>query len=308
MNFFQPTTWDEALQARAQTPGLLPIAGGTDLMVEFNFDHRRPAPLMDMTRLEDAGRWWREGERIRLGAAVPYTRVLSELGRDLPGLAIASRTVGSPQIRNRGTVGGNLGAASPAGDSAPTLIATRAEVEIRGVDGTRHVPVADFFTGVKRNCVASDELIVAIWVPTDTGPQQYSKIGTRNAMVISVASVALTLHPRAGRVGIGMGSVGPTPLQAVAAEEFLAGTLDEGGYWHSRAELPESLVAEFGRQVAGCTAPIDDVRSTAGYRRSAVGVMARRTLSWAWSEYRHGDRRPTGCRAGRDGEGMTTCE
>lgn len=285
MDFLQPTTWSEAIQARAETPGLLPIAGGTDLMVEFNFDHRRPAPLMDMGKVEDADEWWREGDRIRLGAAVPYTRVLRELGQDLPGLALASRTVGSPQIRNRGTVGGNLGASSPAGDSAPTLIATRADVEIRGAAGTRQVPIADFFTGVKRNCVGLDELIVAIWIPTDTGPQQYSKIGTRNAMVISVAGVALTLHPRTGRVGIGMGSVGPTPLPATAAEEFLSGELHAGDYWNTRADLPEHLVTEFGRQVAACAAPIDDVRSTAIYRRGAVKVMARRTLGWAWADY-----------------------
>src|SRR5437879_1074533 len=119
MDFLQPDTWAEALAARAEYPGAVPICGGTDVMVELNFDQRRPAALLDLTRVARLRDWGIEDGRVRLGAAVTYTRVITELGALLPGLAMAARTVGSPQIRNRGTVGGNLGAASPAGDSHP---------------------------------------------------------------------------------------------------------------------------------------------------------------------------------------------
>ncbi len=288
MTFLRPTSWDEALQARAEHPDHLPIAGGTDVMVEFNFDRREPGPVLDVRNVGDIRQWWSEGERIRVGAGVPYTQIIAELGQDLPSLAMAARTVASPQVRNRGTVGGNLATASPAGDSAPALLATDAQVEVRSVRGTRMVPVREFFTGVKRSVLAPDELIAAIWVDRATGPQQFAKIGTRNAMVISVASLALTLHPETGSVGTGMGSVGPTPARAEAAEELLAGELGAGGFWASRAPLPEALVTAFADAVAGSATPIDDVRGKAQYRTHALRVMARRTLSWTWATYQRG--------------------
>jgi CO/xanthine dehydrogenase FAD-binding subunit len=254
-------------------------------MVELNFDHRRPAALLDLTRVPELQEWSPDGGRIRLGAGVTYSRVIDELGGTLPGLAMAARTVGSPQIRNRGTVGGNLGAASPAGDSHPALLAAFAEVEIASVRGTRIVPVAEFFTGVKRSVLEPDELIAAVRITPPAGPQQFCKIGTRNAMVIAVTAFALALHPSRREVGTGIGSAAPTPRSASAAEAFLAGELADGGLWESRAELPAGLAEAFGQQVAAAADPIDDVRGTAAYRRHALSVMARRTLTWAWSEY-----------------------
>jgi CO/xanthine dehydrogenase FAD-binding subunit len=287
MDFLQPTTWADALQARAERPDALPIAGGTDVMVELNFDRRRPGALLDLGRVPELGEWSTDDGTVRLGAGVTYARVITELGAQLPGLAMASRTVGSPQIRMRGTVGGNLGAASPAGDSHPPLLAADAVVEVASAArGTRRVPAAEFYTGVKRNALEPDELIAAILVPSASGPQQFSKIGTRNAMVIAVTAFALALHPDRRAVGTGIGSAAPTPRRATAAETFLGGELDAAGLWDSRGELPESLARAFGDRVAAAAAPIDDVRGSAAYRRHALSVMARRTATWAWDDLR----------------------
>jgi CO/xanthine dehydrogenase FAD-binding subunit len=286
VEFLQPASWAEALAAKAAHPEALPIAGGTDVMVELNFDARRPAALLDLNRVAELAEWAPDNGRIRLGAGVSYSRVIDELRGQLPGLAMASRTVGSPQIRNRGTVGGNLGAASPAGDSHPPLLATGAEIEVASVRGTRVIPAAEFYTGVKKNALAPDELIAAILIPPAAGPQQFSKIGTRNAMVIAVTSFSLSLDPRRGTVGTGIGSAAPTPIRAEQAERFLAGALAEAGLWQSRAALPDKIIAEFGDRVKAAAAPIDDVRGTSAYRRHALAVMARRTLAWTWNSYR----------------------
>jgi CO/xanthine dehydrogenase FAD-binding subunit len=281
MDFLQPGSWAEALEAKATQPGAVPIAGGTDVMVELNFDKHRPAALLDLNRVVELAQWERVDGRIRLGAGVSYTRVIDELGDLLPGLAMASRTVGSPQIRNRGTVGGNLGAASPAGDSHPALLAADAAVEVASTRGVRSIPIAAFYTGVKRNALEQDELIAAIWITPPTGPQQFSKIGTRNAMVISVAAFGLALHPDRRAVGTGIGSAAPTPRRAPDAETFLAAELD----WDGRRELSDAVAREFGERVRAAASPIDDVRGTAAYRLHSLAVMARRAVAWAWHDY-----------------------
>jgi len=280
MEFLQPSKWREALEARAAEPDALPIWGGTDVMVELNFARKRPASLLDLTRVDALARWDAQDGWLRIGAGLSYTRAIDELGDRLPGLAMASRTVGSPQIRNRGTIGGNLGSSSPAGDALPPLYASGAEVEVESVRGSRRVPVEDFITGPKRNTLAGDELIAAVWMPVAGGPQQFAKVGTRNAMVIAVCSFALALEDR--RVGTCIGSAAPTPVRARAAEEFATGELD----WEGRRELPDSVAARFGELVAEAASPIDDVRGSAAYRSHALSVLARRTLSWAWEEHR----------------------
>jgi len=288
VDFLQPASWDDALAAKAARPEAVPIAGGTDVMVELNFDARRPDALLDLTRVPELAGWAVDDGLIRLGAGVSYARLIDELGGLLPGLAMAARTVGSPQIRNRGTVGGNLGAASPAGDCHPPLLAGGATVEVASVRGVRAIPAAEFFTGVKQNALAPDELIAAVLVPPAAGPQQFSKIGTRNAMVIAVASFCLSLDPPGRAVGTGIGSAAPTPRKAAAAERFLSGALDQAGLWESRAGLPAGLVREFGELVQAAADPVDDVRGTAAYRRHGLAVMARRTLTWAWNSYQRG--------------------
>lgn len=271
---------------KAERPEALPIAGGTDVMVELNFDRRRPEAVLDLTRIPELGQWAQEDGRLRVGAGVTYTQIIAELGGKLPGLAIASRTVGSPQIRNRGTVGGNLGTASPAGDALPPLLAAEAEIEVASTAGSRSIPVREFCLGPKRSALMPAELIAAFRVRPAAGPQQFAKVGARNAMVIAVASFALDMDPERRQVGTGIGSAGPTPLAAEEAERFLEGVLAEGDFWTTRAELPAEVLASFGRLVAGAARPIDDVRGTADYRRHALVVMARRTLSWAWAELR----------------------
>jgi CO/xanthine dehydrogenase FAD-binding subunit len=280
VDFLRPSTLDEALALKAEHPDAVPIAGGTDVMVELNFDVRRPPALLDLGRVDELAAWTRTDGHVRLGATVPYTRIVTELGDLLPGLAIASRTVGSPQIRNRGTVGGNLGSASPAGDAHPPLVAVAAEVEAASVRGRRTIPVREFFSGPKRSALEPDELITAVTVPVARGPQQFAKVGTRNAMVIAVCSFAVTLDLGDRTVGTGIGSAGPTPLRAKEAEELAAAELP----WDSREPLPDSVSRAFGELVAAAARPIDDVRGSAAYRRHALSVLARRTLGWAWQE------------------------
>jgi CO/xanthine dehydrogenase FAD-binding subunit len=290
MEFLQPRSLEEALAAKAQRPEAVPIAGGTDVMVELNFDRHRPEAVLDLTRVPELAAWDRYDGRLWVGAGVTYTRAIAELAGALPGLAIAARTVGSPQIRNRGTIGGNLGSASPAGDCHPPLLATGAEVEVASTAGRRRVPVAKFFTGPKKSALQPDELILAVWVPAASGPQQFAKIGTRNAMVIAVCSFALVLDPDHRRVGTGIGSAGPTPVAATEAERFLQGVLDAEDLWSSRAPIDDGAAARFGELAAASASPIDDVRGTAAYRVHALGVLARRTLGWAWDQYRSGRR------------------
>nr|MDT0656620.1 FAD binding domain-containing protein [Micromonospora sp. DSM 115978] len=290
MEFLQPASMAEALATLAARPDALPIAGGTDVMVDLNFDRRRPPALLDLGRVGELTQWGADGDLLRVGAGVTYRRILDELAGRLPGLALAARTVGSPQIRNRGTVGGNLGSASPAGDALPPLLAAGALIELASVDGVRRIPVDEFCTGPKRSVRRPQELISAILVPTSpgvdlrAGPEQFAKVGTRNAMVIAVCSFALALRPATRTAGTGIGSAGPTPLRARAAEEFLAAELP----WSDRGPLPEPVARRFGELVAAAATPIDDVRGSAAYRRHALAVLARRTLGWAWTEHREG--------------------
>jgi CO/xanthine dehydrogenase FAD-binding subunit len=286
VEFLQPASWEDALEAKRAHPDAVPISGGTDVMVELNFDRRRPEHVLDLTRVRELAEWGEQDGLLRIGAGVTYTRLIDELGDRLPGLAIASRTVGSPQIRNRGTVGGNLGTSSPAGDGLPPLYVSDAEVELASTRGTRRMPVAQFVTGPKRNALAPDELIAAFHIAPAEGPQQYAKIGTRNAMVIAVCSLGLALHPAQRRVAACIGSAGPTPIRAADAETFLGGILTEEGLWESRGALGAGVAQRFGELVELAARPISDVRGTAEYRSHAVGVLGRRTLQWAWDEYR----------------------
>jgi CO/xanthine dehydrogenase FAD-binding subunit len=281
MEIHRPETLAQALEIKAEHPDAVALAGGTDLMVAINFRQTRPDAVLDLTAVPELTEWAPDDGRVRVGAGVTYTRLIEELGDRLPALAIASRTVGSPQIRNRGTVGGNLATASPAGDGLPPLYVSGADVELVSVRGTRRVPVTDFVTGPKRTCIEPDELIAAFELPAAAGPQQFAKVGTRNAMVIAVCSVALALWPEQRRVGVCVGSAGPTPIVATEAQDYIAGALD----WDGGAPVADEALARFGELVGAAARPIDDVRGTAHYRSHAVGVLGRRTLQWAWSDY-----------------------
>ena len=287
MDVFLPRTFEEALETAAAHPGVLPIAGGTDVMVELNMDLGRPETLMDVSRLPELLELRRENGSVFVGAGVSYTRLMRELPEHT-ALVQASRSVGSPQIRNRGTIGGNLGTASPAGDALPVLAAWDAEVILARAGGsTRVVPWDAFLTGVKRNALEPGELILGVRWDAPDGPGSFSKIGTRNAMVIAVASVCLQVGESSRSVRVALGSVAPTVVRARDAESIAAQSLQDAGAWDDPAADPAAdAIERFGEAVAGAANPIDDVRGTSAYRRHAVSVMARRALAWAIQDRR----------------------
>jgi CO/xanthine dehydrogenase FAD-binding subunit len=257
MEVLAPRSLEEALRLKAEHPEARPIQGGTDVMVELNFDRLRPDVLLNLNEVPELRGWSRENGELRLGAGLTYTEVESELGAELPALAEASRTVGSPQIRNRGTIGGNLGTASPAGDALPPLLIEEAEVEVASIRRTRVLYVKEFLLGPKRNALEPDELIVSVRVRPSRQAQTFMKVGPRNAMVIAVVSLALVADREKDQIRVSFGSAGPVT-------GFLFCPLD------SADMLPE--------QVAGTASPIDDVRGTAAYRRHALRVLTKRAL------------------------------
>ncbi|MGH2492204.1 MAG: FAD binding domain-containing protein [Candidatus Limnocylindria bacterium] len=253
------------------------LAGGTDLLVDINFGRKRPERVVAIDRVEELGHLERNG-RVRMGAGVTYTRMLHEDPGSV-ALSQAARTVGSPQIRNAGTLGGNIATSSPAGDTLPVLAALDAVVVLRSKQGgERRVPFAEFMTGPKKNVRRPDELVVAAeW--DDAGPAQtFMKVGTRNAMVIAVAGLALVVDRARRRVGVGLGSCGPTILRASRAEAFAAALFEARG-WERALSPTEAESREFGGLVAGAARPIDDVRGTAAYRRHVLAVMGARALA-----------------------------
>jgi CO/xanthine dehydrogenase FAD-binding subunit len=274
-----PDSLEEACAQLAASPGATLLAGGTDLMVGVNAGRTRPDDVVAIGRLGELRRIDRDGATLRVGAGVTYSRLLQEPTASLvPVLAQASRSVGSPQIRNAGTVGGNLGTASPAGDGVTALMALGGSVVLRSAaDGEREVPLEGFVTGPRRTLRRADEVIVAVRVPVLEGPQEFLKLGTRNAMVIAVASAALVVDPEAAVVRLALGSVGPGPVRCTAAEA-LAGTEVD---WAAGTSTP-AVAAEFGRLAAEASSPIDDHRSSAAYRRRAVEVLARRAFERAF--------------------------
>src|SRR6266508_2358032 len=270
VDVFLSRTLEEALDVKAQHPEALPIAGGTDVMIELNFDRHRPEAIVDISRVPELQQWRKENGSVFLGAGVTYTRIMRELPEFAPWVQ-ASRTVGSPQIRNRGTVGGNLGTASPAGDALPVLAAYDAEIVLIKAGGmTRVLPWSDFHVGVKRTAMAPDELILGARWKVTRGPGSFSKIGTRNAMVISMAGLCLVVDEDGRTVRVALGSVAPTIVRAPEAEALAARAMDGAGAWDEPAiGLPDQTIEEFGELVASATRPIDDVRGTAAYRRHA---------------------------------------
>lgn len=295
MEVFLPTSLQEALEIKAAHPEAVPIAGGTDLMVDLNFDRHRPEAILDVSRLPELLEWRREDGHLFLGAGVTFARVMRELGA-FTALGQAARTIGSPQIRNRGTVGGNLGTASPAGDALPVLAAYDADVIMAGTaGGTRSLPWHEFHVGVKKAALKPDELILGVRWRVFDGPGSYSKIGTRNAMVISVAGLCLVLDEGERSVRVALGSVAPTIVRAPRAEALAARAMEDAGTWADpTASLGPGVFDEFGHLVAAAATPIDDVRSTAAYRRHACAVLARRALSWALDDRRSSFRQRTG--------------
>jgi CO/xanthine dehydrogenase FAD-binding subunit len=283
MSVLVPASLDDALRALADDPDAHVLAGGTDLMVEVNFGHRRPASVVAVDRVPELQGWHRDDAAgtIVIGAGVTYAELEGPgLAPVVPALAQAARTVGSPQIRNAATIGGNLGTCSPAGDGLPVLSALDATVELASVAGRRLVGIHDFMVGVKRTVRRPDELIVAVHVPIADGWQGYSKVGTRNAMVIATTSACLVVDRRTRSVRLAMGAVGPTVVRAPEAEAVVDASVD----WTTTTvdDLP-ALANRFAELARDAARPIDDHRSTADYRRHAVGVLAARLLTRAFT-------------------------
>ena len=271
---------DNVLDHLSSATDVTLLAGGTDLMVDLNFGRKRPERVVAIDRLPELAHLERSGP-VRMGGGVTYSRML---GEDIGSVALreAARTVGSPQIRNAGTLGGNIATSSPAGDTLPVLAALDATVVLRSKTGERRVKFTEFMTGPKKNVRRADELVVAAeW--DDAGPAQtFMKVGTRNAMVIAVAGLALVVDRARRRVGVGLGSCGPTILRATAAERFAMDVLEAHG-WEPHRGPSDRELQEFGRLVAGAARPIDDVRGTAAYRRHVLAVMGARALARVWS-------------------------
>ena len=256
MDVLTPRSLDEALRLKSDRPDAVPIQGGTDLMVALNFDRTRPEAILNLNEVADLRGWSRQNGTLRLASGLTYTEAMA-LGEGFQSLAEASRTVGSPQIRNRGTIGGNLGTASPAGDALPPLLIEGAEVEVASVRGSRRVPIDEFLVGVKRNALEPDELIAAVHVEPSGQPQTFMKVGPRNAMVIAVCSLALVVDRERYEVRAAFGSAAPVA---------------------SLVRAPLDDASSFPEEVAEAASPIDDVRGSAAYRRHALRVLTQRAL------------------------------
>ena len=271
MPVFIPSSLTEATQLLSKNPDAHLLTGGTDMMVEVNFNHRHPDTVIALRNIPEFQRWNIDTASglVHIGSSVPYaTMEHGELAQALPALAEAARTVGSPQIRAAGSIGGNLGTCSPAGDSLPVLSALDAVVHLRSDTSSRSISFAEFMVGPKKNSRMANEIITGVSIPMTNGWQGYAKVGVRNAMVISVASVCLAIHD--GKVRVALGSVGPTIIRCTESEAWINSVGLEN--------VNQSIAKEFGEHVRTESRPIDDHRSTAEYRRHAVGVLAARLL------------------------------
>ena len=258
MEVLTPRSLEEAVHLKAERPEARFVQGGTDVLVELNFDRSRPPALINLNEVAELRSFTRQNGTLVLGSGLTYAELMEpELATALPALAEASRTVGSPQIRNRGTIGGNLGTASPAGDALPPLLIESAQVETESVRGRRTLPIGAFLLGPKRNALEPDELVVSVRVEPSGAAQTFMKVGPRNAMVIAVCSLALSVDRERGELRAAYGSSGPVAALVTA---------------------PLSDAEAFANVVAAAASPIDDVRGTAEYRRHALRVLTARGL------------------------------
>ena len=279
-----PTTRAEAVAALAEHPDALILAGGTDLMVAVNEGHHHVADdqvVVCVNRVPELRSWIldKPAGTLRIGAAVTYAELAAPpLAGLVPALAQAARTVGSPQIRNAATLGGNVVTCSPAGDGLPVLAAVDATVELVSADGVRELPIGEFMVGVKRTARRPGELLAAVTIRCSTAGRATAKVGVRTAMVIAISGACLAVDEPSRSVRIALGSVAPTIVRAAEAESFAAEAVD----WQARSVAADA-VAEFGRLAAAASSPIDDHRSTAAYRRHSIEVLARRLLRRAFT-------------------------
>ena len=271
---------EEICELLAQDSSRQLLAGGTDFMVEVNYRHRSPSSVITIDQVTELQNWHHDGDSVVVGSCVTYREIeRGPLATLVPALAQAARTVGSPQIRNAGTIGGNIGTASPAGDMIPVLSALGAVISLRSSEGRREISLEDLIIGVKETSLRHGEFIESVRVPVLDSPQEFLKVGSRSAMVISVTSLAFITYPKTRSVGIGLGAVNPTPTRAKEAEAFIADYLD----WESMQVDPSGL-DRFKDLVSAASSPIDDHRSVAAYRRKSIGILAQRALTRVFTE------------------------
>lgn len=271
MTVYMPRTVDQAVELLREHPSTMILSGGTDFMVEVNFNHRHPGDVLSTKMIEELRHWNidHKSQSVFIGAAVTYSTIeLSEISEAVPALAEAARTVGSPQIRAAGTMGGNLGTCSPAGDTLPVLAALDATIHVTSTAGRRDVSFADFMIGPKKTSLRPGEIVTGVTLPVVDGWQGYAKVGVRNAMVISIASTCLVRRSTDDSVRVALGSVGPTIIRATQAESW----------WrqYDGKRSSKEFITEFGERCAGEARPITDHRSTADYRRHAVKILCSR--------------------------------
>ena len=274
MEFLIATTSEEVCTLLSEDPARKILAGGTDFMVEVNFRHRDPTAVIAIDRVPELRQWRHDGDSVLIGSCVTYREIeRGPLSTLVPALAQSARTIGSPQIRNAGTIGGNLGTASPAGDMIPVLLALNATVTIRSISGSRTVSIDNLITGVKKTSLAENEFIESVKVPILRGSQEFLKVGPRNAMVISIASLAMVTDMDRKTIAVALGSVTAAPCRATEAEKYIENFVD----WETMT-VDSAAISTFRELVSNASSPITDHRSSANYRRHTVSVLGERAL------------------------------
>ena len=274
-DLLRPKTLPQALDMLAEE-GAMPIAGGTNVVVDLRAGKHHPRVLVDVARLPGLRGIRRDNGHLVIGGGTMISDLLHDplIVQHAPALAEAASLFANPLIRNRATVAGNLVDASPAADTAPPLLVLDAEVELSSRAGTRRVPLADFLVGVRKTLRRPDELLTAVRVllpDAASRASHFHKLGLRKADAISVLSVAVAVTwdavGRCTAARIALGALAPRPLRAAAAEDILCGQA-----------LTPALVAEAAHLAGEATRPIDDIRGTAAYRREVTEVIVRRLL------------------------------
>jgi CO/xanthine dehydrogenase FAD-binding subunit len=276
LTVFSPNSLDEAYELLASHGSDAKIiAGGTDLMVLMNARQLAAKKFVDIWRLNELRGVSDEGEAIRVGALTTYTQLIKspEVQRSIPALVEASRTIGAVQIQNRGTIGGNIVNASPAGDSLPVLAAFDAEIELGSVRGLRWVGVNQFYTGYRKTVMAPDEIVLAVRMPKLKSDERsfFYKVGARRAQAISKVVMAVKVGMTDGMINsisIGLGSVAPTVIRAVQTESLLI-----------NKTLGVPIIQQAARMISKEISPITDMRSTEHYRRTVTGNVIAKILS-----------------------------
>jgi len=270
--YFRPRSLEDALEILAQRAGeVRPLAGGTDVLVRAKDGLLDRGALFDLTAVPEIKGIQEQDGHLWIGAAATHAEMLRSplVARDVPALPAACAVIGGPQIRNRGTLGGNLANASPAADTVPALYVADAVVEIASVSGRRDVPITEFFVGPRQSVLAPDELILGVRVPRREGARGvFLRLGQRQAQAISKVSVAVAMSFRDGRpdwVRVALGAVAPTVVRAPETEKALM-----GGGWDALQRAKAAVRQE--------VRPIDDLRSTAAYRREMAAVLLERAV------------------------------